>query len=159
MSGFMRGQWALTLFSLFFFPFHFNNNMKFSTVVLAALAAAVTAECTNSTNAGCSTCGSASYVTISTWCSKYSGWSQSCCKCIVQAESGGNLHACNKNSNGSIDVGLWQINSGNWASCNGGNPPCDTSSNLFCAKKLFQGGGNTWKHWPSCSSCGCCSKA
>lgn len=29
-------------------------------------------------------------------------------------ESGGNAHAANENSNGSFDVGLWQINSGNW---------------------------------------------
>ena len=31
-------------------------------------------------------------------------------------ESGGNAHAANHNSNGSYDVGLWQINSVNWGS-------------------------------------------
>jgi len=133
--------------------------MKFSTVVLAALAATATAGYANSTNGGCSTCGSPSHVSISDWCSKYSGWSQGCCKCIVEAESGGDAHACNKNSNGSIDVGLWQVNSCNWASCNGGNAPCDPSSNLYCAKKVFQWGGNTWKYWSTCGKCGCCGKA
>lgn len=46
---------------------------------------------------------------IASWCSKYS-WNQACCKCIVSHESGGNAHAVNHNSNGSDDVGLWQIN-------------------------------------------------
>ena len=46
---------------------------------------------------------------IGTWCSK-SSWSQSCCKCIVSHESGGNANAENYNTNGSYDVGLWQIN-------------------------------------------------
>lgn len=46
---------------------------------------------------------------IATWCAKYS-WNQNCCKCVVSHESGGNAHALNYNSNGSTDVGLWQIN-------------------------------------------------
>ncbi len=49
-----------------------------------------------------------------TACSQYTGWDQTCCKCIVGKESGGNNNAVNENSNGSYDVGLWQINSGNW---------------------------------------------
>ena len=112
----------------------------------------------NETNGGCSTCGGASYVNIGTWCSKYSGWSQACCNCIVQKESGGNAHACNKNNNGSIDVGLWQINSINWNSCNGGSAPCTPQANLNCAKKVFNWGGNTWKYWATCGKCGCCNK-
>ncbi|KAJ4459179.1 putative Ctype lysozyme/alpha-lactalbumin superfamily protein [Paratrimastix pyriformis] len=110
----------------------------------------------NETNSGCSTCGGASYTDISSACSRYSGWSQSCCECIAQHESGGNYHACNVNSNGSTDVGLWQVNSMNWASCNSGNPPCDISSNLQCAIKVFNWGGNTWKYWSTCGGCGCC---
>jgi len=46
---------------------------------------------------------------INTWCAKYS-WNQACCRCVVSHESGGNAHALNYNTNGSTDVGLWQIN-------------------------------------------------
>jgi hypothetical protein len=31
-------------------------------------------------------------VDIAAWCSKYTGWDQSCCKCIAAHESGGNAH-------------------------------------------------------------------
>ncbi|KAJ3451102.1 lysozyme-like protein [Anaeramoeba flamelloides] len=111
-------------------------------------------------NAGyCDTCGSSSYVDISSWCSKYSGWSQECCKCIAEHESSGNIHACNKNTDASIDVGLWQINSRNWDACNGGKAPCTASENLACAKDVFGWGSHTWKYWSTCSTCGCCHKA
>ena len=45
---------------------------------------------------------------------RYSGWNQAHCQCIVQHESAGNSHAVNENTNGSLDVGVWQINSVNW---------------------------------------------
>ena len=60
----------------------------------------------------CKTCycgTSKKMVDISSWCSKYS-WNQACCKCIASHESGGNANAMNYNTNGSYDVGLWQIN-------------------------------------------------
>lgn len=39
-------------------------------------------------------CGSTKLMEdIATWCAKHSGWNQSCCKCIVSHESGGNAHA------------------------------------------------------------------
>ena len=84
-------------------------------------------------------CGnSSSFVTISDWCSRYSGWDQKCCECIAKHESGGNIHAENYNSwNSSYDIGLWQINDYNWSSCSGGKAPCDASSNLACAKKVY----------------------
>jgi hypothetical protein len=88
----------------------------------------------------CSTCGGASYTDISKACSQFSGWSQSCCQCIAQHESGGNLHACNQNTDGSKDVGLWQINDRNWSACNGGSAPCDLSSNLRCAIDVWKWG-------------------
>lgn len=132
--------------------------LKAILVFFLALTAAFAAE-SNATNGGCSTCGSPSYTDISYWCSQYSGWSQSCCQCIAQAESGGDLHACNLNSDGSIDVGLWQVNSFNWPSCNGGNAPCDGDSNLHCSKMVFGWGGNTWKYWATCGKCGCCGRA
>ncbi|KAJ4457791.1 putative Ctype lysozyme/alpha-lactalbumin superfamily protein [Paratrimastix pyriformis] len=133
------------------------NTLLLSLLAFVALAAAE--ELTvphNETNGGCSTCGGSAYVDIASACSRYSGWSQSCCQCIAKHESSGNSHACNKNTNGSTDVGLWQVNSMNWASCNGGNPPCDVSSNLQCAIKVFQWGHNTWKLWSTCGGCGCC---
>ncbi len=83
---------------------------------------------------------------------------QAHCQCIVKHESGGNAHAVNQNSQGGSykwDVGLWwdkiklnlildcnsfyhrQVNSFNWASCSGGNAPCDASTNLACGKIIL----------------------
>lgn len=91
---------------------------------------------------------------IATWCGKHN-WNVSCCKCIVSHESGGNAHAMNHNTNGSTDVGLWQINSVNWGGCNGNKAPCDPNENLKCAIKVYQGSGNSWKPWSTHSACGC----
>lgn len=86
---------------------------------------------------GCASCPcgtSSNYQSISAWCSKYS-WNQANCQCIMQHESNGNANAVNQNGNGgSYDVGLWQINEMNWASCSGGKAPCDGNSNLNCGK-------------------------
>lgn len=111
---------------------------------------------------GCASCvcgTSASTQSISSWCAKYSGWNQANCQCIMKYESGGNANAVNQNNGGTYDVGLWQINDFNWASCSGGKAPCDPSTNLNCAIKVFQWGGNTWKNWSTCSKCGACSSA
>jgi len=75
----------------------------------------------------------------------------------MKAESGGNANAVNQNSGGSYDVGLWQVNDYNWASCSDGAAPCDTNTNLACAIKVYGWGGNTWKFWSTCSKCGVCS--
>ena len=91
---------------------------------------------------------------ISSWCSQYS-WDQSCCECIVSHESGGNANAANLNSNGSFEVGLFQINDLNWGQCNGGAAPCDVQSNLNCAIKVYQWGGNSFKLWSTAAGCGC----
>src|SRR5262245_244007 len=62
-------------------------------------------------------CGtSTSMQSISEWCGKFSGWDQGCCQCIMSHESSGNANAANYNTNGSFDVGLWQVNSVNWSS-------------------------------------------
>ena len=71
-------------------------------------------------------------------------------------ESGGNTNAVNQNTGGSLDIGLWQINTQNWASCSGGSPPCDPDTNLGCAEKVYGWGGNTWKLWSTCHVCGLC---
>jgi len=111
---------------------------------------------------GCNECPcgtSKNSQSISTWCAKYSGWDQNNCQCIMKAESGGNANAAGENTDGSYDVGLWQINDYNWNSCSGGKAPCDPSTNLNCAKKVYAWGGNTWKLWSTCSKCGCCNEA
>jgi hypothetical protein len=81
---------------------------------------------------------------------------QANCQCIMSHESGGNGNAVNENSNGSFDVGLWQINDYNWNACSGykfyhivimskvihpihilyrGGAPCDGNTNLNCGEK------------------------
>ena len=111
----------------------------------------------NCPSGNCPTCycgTTTNNVDITSWCSQYS-WSQSCCKCIVTHESGGNANAVNYNSDASSDVGLWQINALNWGSCSGGQAPCDPATNLNCAIKVYQWGGNSWQLWSTHSGCGC----
>jgi len=83
-------------------------------------------------------------------------WNTDSCLKIAKAESGGNTNAANGNSNGSIDIGLWQINSMNWQSCSGGKAPCSVTDNVACAVKVFEWGGNTWKLWSTCAQLGLC---
>lgn len=132
--------------------------MKLVVVLMMILALAVADSCGGNCPSGrCPTCycGTAKNVLdIGAWCAKYS-WNQACCKCIVSHESGGNAHAINYNTNGSTDVGLWQINTVNWNSCSGGHAPCDPNTNLQCAIKVYQWGGNTWRLWSTHSGCGC----
>ena len=109
----------------------------------------------------CTTCHcgtSQNHVDIASWCAKHN-WSQACCQCVVKHESGGNAHAELHNTNGSDDVGLWQVNSMNWEQCNGDHAPCDVNQNLQCAIKVYNWGGHTWKLWSTCGACGCCSRA
>jgi hypothetical protein len=103
-------------------------------------------------------CGTSSnYVDVGSYCSQFSGWSAGCCACIANAESSGNANAENYNTNGSFDVGLYQVNDVNWSSCSGGQAPCDPNTNLQCAIKVWQWGGSTWSLWSTCGGCGCCS--
>eukprot|EP01111_Echinosteliopsis_oligospora_P004606 TRINITY_DN17608_c0_g1_i1.p1 TRINITY_DN17608_c0_g1~~TRINITY_DN17608_c0_g1_i1.p1 ORF type:complete len:147 (-),score=32.26 TRINITY_DN17608_c0_g1_i1:81-521(-) len=110
-----------------------------------------------SNDCGSCPCGtSRAPVDIDSVCSAYSGWDQACCRCIVSHESSGNANAANENTNGSFDVGVWQVNSMNWASCNGGAAPCGVDANRECAIKVWQWGGNSFKLWSTCGGCGCC---
>ena len=105
-------------------------------------------------------CGTTrSFTNIAAACALYTVWSQSCCECIVNYESDGNLNAMFYNVvPKTYHVGLWQIGQNNWASCNNGSAPCSETANLNCAIKMFQYGGNSWKNWPSCSDCAeCCN--
>lgn len=94
--------------------------MKFIVVIALILALALADTCgENCPNGRCPSCPcgySRNMADISGWCARY-GWNQSCCQCIVSHESGGNANAMLYNTNGSYDVGLWQINDYNWDSC------------------------------------------
>ena len=73
----------------------------------------------------------------------------------MKNESGGNANALNYNTNGSYDVGLWQINQMHWGQCNGGSAPCDPTKNFNCAINVYKWGGNTFKLWSAGLGCGC----
>ncbi len=60
---------------------------------------------------------------------------------VALAESGGNPAASNKNSNGTIDRGLWQINS-----VHGKLSTFDKQANARAAVKISSGGKN-WRPW------------
>ncbi len=60
---------------------------------------------------------------------------------VALAESGGNPSASNKNSNGSIDRGLWQINS-----VHGALSTFNPAANAKAAVKISSGGRN-WRPW------------
>lgn len=64
---------------------------------------------------------------------------------IALAESGGYTQAKHKNSNGTIDQGLWQINSSNFKIYKGHNI-YDVNVNAHAAKRLAEGGKglNNW---------------
>jgi len=95
-------------------------------------------------------------VDIAGWCSKFGGWNQSQCRCIVSHESGGNANAVNQNRGGSLDVGVWQVNTINWNACSGGRAPCNPSTNLGCAIDVWKWGGGSFKLWSTCGVCGAC---
>lgn len=123
-------QLLSALISFVFVAVAFAGTMNHSNETLTS-----SSNCGGNCPGGCSSCPcgtSTSYQDIATWCSKYS-WNQANCQCIMKHESGGNANAVNQNSDGSFDVGLWQINKYNWASCSGGSAPCGTSANLNCA--------------------------
>jgi hypothetical protein len=65
---------------------------------------------------------------------------------VALAESGGNEGATNKNTNGTVDYGLWQINSIHRADLVSGswNVPAD---NARMAYNVFKRAGNSWWPW------------
>jgi Lysozyme like domain/NlpC/P60 family len=69
---------------------------------------------------------------------------------IAMAESGGNANASGTNSNGSIDRGLWQINSSN-----GSGSSFDVMTNARTAVFMSSGGTN-WRPWCTAYSDGAC---
>lgn len=139
-------------------PIIINPSMKTAILLAVMMAIVLSDSCGGNCPSGrCPTCycgTSKNVVNIGEWCSKY-GWNQACCNCIVSHESGGNAHALNYNTDGSTDVGLWQINTINWNACSGGSAPCDTNTNLGCAIKVYGWGGNSWRLWSTHTTCGC----
>lgn len=69
---------------------------------------------------------------------------------IAMAESGGNSTASNINSNGTLDRGLWQINSSN-----GSGSSFDVMTNARAAVSM-SGGGTNWRPWCTAYSDGAC---
>jgi len=67
---------------------------------------------------------------------------------VMESESGGNPEAWNANTNGTLDVGLWQINSINWETC--GMSMSDLLNpykNTDCAKTLYDRAGGSFTPW------------
>ena len=156
------------LIRFFFFNLKIVEMMKIF-LLIAALVACVSAansKCGENclyTKGGCPDCPcgtKANKVDIAPLCKKYS-WDQKCCQCIATAESKGNANAVNYNADSkTYDVGLWQINSRNWAQCSGGKAPCDPQANLDCAIKVYNWGGKKWggangRLWATAKQCGC----
>lgn len=70
---------------------------------------------------------------------------------IVLAESGGKTCARNRNSNGSVDRGMWQINDRahpDVSDACADDPVCSTN----VAKRLFDGRGGKWTDWSTFNS-------
>lgn len=67
--------------------------------------------------------------------------SQSIAAAVALAESGGNPNASNRNTNGTIDRGLWQVNS-----IHGGLSTFDVMGNARAAVKI-SGNGRSWMPW------------
>jgi len=78
----------------------------------------------------------------------FSGWDQGQCQCIIENECNGGVHCANSNTDGSIDVGVFQINSIHWSS-----PPCDVATNLNDAISIWQSGPNSFYWWATCPKC------
>lgn len=71
--------------------------------------------------------------------------------CIALAESSGNTGATHKNTNGSTDYGLFQINSVHSDLLNGGNWR-DPTANANMAYRLFASRGNKFTDWSTYKS-------
>ncbi|XP_052872831.1 lysozyme c-1-like [Anopheles cruzii] len=78
--------------------------------------------------------------------------------CLVQSESNFKSDATNKNTNGSTDYGLFQINNKYWCSSSGAGGDCkiacsalidnDATDDLKCAKLIYNRQGfNAWYGW------------
>src|SRR4051812_26114165 len=71
---------------------------------------------------------------------------------VAHAESGFDADASHTNTNGTIDRGLWQINS-----IHGSDSTLDPAANAQAAYKISKG-GTDWKPWCTAWSDGACGK-
>ncbi|WP_437907424.1 hypothetical protein WME95_05740 [Sorangium sp. So ce327] len=67
--------------------------------------------------------------------------------CIIRYESDGWTEVENTNSDGTVDIGLFQINSANWNMCGGKQKLKDPVSNAMCARDIWRMAGEKWTPW------------
>lgn len=70
---------------------------------------------------------------------------------VALAESGGNTDASHRNSNGSTDYGLFQINSVHGSLLDQGNR-FDPAANARMAYNVWKGAGGSWSPWATYTS-------
>lgn len=67
---------------------------------------------------------------------------------VMRAESKGNAEAWNYNTNGTLDIGLWQINEINWDTCNMTMKDLlDPYKNTDCAKIMYDRSDESFSPW------------
>jgi hypothetical protein len=135
--------------------------MKFALVFIAAviglgMANTCGGNCPNNDCPSCPCGDTVTYIDIAQLCARYSEWNQKCCQCIVYHESNGDINNVNYNTDGTYDVGVFQINQVNWA-CNGGEKPCAVDPNLKCAIEIWRESGGNFHQWSTSHEyCGGC---
>ena len=82
-------------------------------------------------------------------------WEQNCCECVIRISSNGNSNSILNGRDGTYDIGLFHINTYNWAYCNNGKPPCSIEENINCAKYVYKAGRYSWLFWTAGYLCGC----
>ena len=69
---------------------------------------------------------------------------------IIQKESSFNPKATNLNDNGSIDRGIFQINSIHKNKVKNLNDLFDVDTNIRIAKQIYDESGQSWRQWSTC---------
>ena len=83
------------------------------------------------------------------WLAEQYDWPVNQALAIMQAESGGNPNATHLNHNGSVDKGLWQINS-----VHGNQNWYDPKINADEAYLLYVSAGRSWRPWTTARGLG-----
>ena len=100
------------------------------------------------------TCGNTpNYVTIEHICSKLS-WNQSCCKCVLSRENGGNANAIKYTPKRNYDLGLFMINHFFWLTHQCEGHPCEPEANAKCAFEAYKD-KKSFSWMQSAAGCGC----
>lgn len=145
-----------------------GHRLSWDVLILAALLAAVVVTA-NNCSGNCPSglcpgdtcpCGlTPRMIDIATFCAQNPQWNQTNCRCIVNAESGGNANAIDYEYwNQNFKVGLLQVPNFFWGSCNGGFPPCSLEAQLNCGQEMYKLSSNTWAMWDqTCVGCNACN--